>query len=88
MGNILTESIDDMMQKEWVRKLKDRTAKDIDKCSKCLFRGMCCSCCYSAFGAFGTVYREDPHCYDIQKIFLFLIDEWIKNNVLIENEEV
>lgn len=88
MGNILTESIDDMMHKEWVIKLKDRTAKDIDKCSKCLFRGMCCSCCYSAFGAFGTVYREDPHCYDMQKIFLFLIDEWIKNNVLKENEEV
>lgn len=81
MGNIKTETLESMINKEWVQKLRNRTAKDIPQCSTCLFRGMCCSCCYSAFGAFGTVYREDPHCYDRRKIFLFLIDEWIKNNV-------
>lgn len=81
MGNIKTETLADMIAKPWVQKLRDRTEKDIPKCSKCLFRAMCCSCCYSAYGAFGTVYREDPHCYDRQKIFLFLIDEWIRQNV-------
>ena len=81
MGNIKEESLKDMIHKPWVQKLRDRTEKDIPQCSKCLFRAMCCSCCYSAYGAFGTVYREDPHCYDRRKIFLFLIDEWIKNNV-------
>ena len=81
MGNIKTETLEEMLKKDWVQKLRDRTAKDIPKCSKCLFRAMCCSCCYSAYGAFGSVYREDPHCYDRRKIFMFLIDEWIKNNV-------
>lgn len=81
MGNIKNETLTDMLNKEWVQKLRNRTEKDIPQCQKCLFRAMCCSCCYSAYGAFGTVYREDPHCYDRKKIFLFLIDEWIRNNV-------
>lgn len=81
MGNIIDETIESMLNKEWVKKLRNRTYEDIEKCRSCLFRGMCCSCCYSAYGAFGTVYREDPHCYDRRKIYLFLIDEWIKNNV-------
>ena len=82
MGNLLEESIFDIMKKESVCKLKNRTAKDIEKCSSCIFRAMCCSCCYSAFGKFGTIYREDPHCVDRRLIFMFLIDEWIKNNVI------
>lgn len=82
LGNILTEDLSDILNNESVRKLKNRTAKDIEKCSKCLYRAMCCSCCYSAFGKFSTVYREDPHCADRRLIFNFLIDEWIKNNVL------
>lgn len=82
IGNILTESISDIMKKETVCKLKSRTAKDIERCSTCTFRAMCCSCCYSAYGKFGTIYREDPHCADRRLIFMFLIDEWIKNNVI------
>ncbi len=82
IGNVLEESIADIMKKEPVRKLQSRTAKDIEKCRSCTFRAMCCSCCYSAFGKFGTIYREDPHCADRRLIFLFLIDEWIRNNVL------
>lgn len=82
MGNILNENLFDMLQKEWVKKLRQRTYEHIPSCSKCIFRGMCCSCCYSAYGAFGTVYREDPHCYDRKKIFFFLIDEWIRKNII------
>lgn len=82
MGNIKEENLMDMLNQSWIKKLKARTEKDIPKCSKCLFKAMCCSCCYSAYGAYGTVYREDPQCYDRRQIFLFLIDEWIKNNVM------
>ena len=82
IGNILEETIADIIKKDSVCKLKSRTAKDIKKCSTCTFRAMCCSCCYSAFGKFGTIYREDPHCADRRLIFLFLIDEWIKNNII------
>lgn len=82
IGNVLEENITDILQKESVIKLKNRTAKDIEKCSTCTFRAMCCSCCYSAYGKFGTIYKEDPHCADTRQIFLFLIDEWIKINIL------
>ena len=82
MGNILTESITDMLKKEWVVKLRNRTAASIEKCSKCLYRGMCCSCCYSAYGAFGTVFREDPHCGDRRLIFDFLFEQWIRDYIL------
>lgn len=82
IGNILKEDLEKMLGKEWVCKMKDRTAKDIPACNSCLFKSMCCSCCYSAHGAYGTIYREDPHCYDRKKIFLFLLDEWIINNVI------
>lgn len=82
IGNVLEESITDILKKESVLKLRSRTAKDIEKCSSCTFKAMCCSCCYSAFGKFGTIYREDPHCADRRLIFLFLIDEWIRNNVI------
>lgn len=82
MGNLLTESIVDMINKTWVQTLRARTHKDIPKCSKCMFKSMCCSCCYSAFGAYGTIWREDPHCIDRKKIFLFLIDEWIQCNMV------
>lgn len=81
VGNILEEGLADMLNKQWVCTMKNRTAKDIEKCNNCLFKSMCCSCCYSAYGAYGTIYREDPHCFDRKKIFLFLLDEWIKNNV-------
>lgn len=82
MGNVMTQHIRDMLQVEWVVRLRERTAATIAKCSRCMWRGMCCSCCYSAYGAFGSVYREDPHCVDRRKIFAFLIDEWIRNNII------
>lgn len=81
IGNIMNESLYDILNKDFVKKLKSRTSEDIDSCRNCLFRSMCCSCCYSAYGAFGTIYREDPHCYDRKKIFNFLLEEWIKNNI-------
>lgn len=82
MGNVLEESIVDMLQKDWVVKLRNRTWEDIPKCKECMFHAMCCSCCYSAYGAFGTIWREDPHCIDRRKIFVFLMKEWIRENVL------
>jgi radical SAM protein with 4Fe4S-binding SPASM domain len=81
IGNVLTSHIKDMLHQEWVEKIRDRTHQDIAQCSKCMFRAMCCSCCYSAYGAFGTIYREDPHCVDRKKIFLYLIEEWIRKNL-------
>ena len=80
MGNIMDESLEDILSKDWVLKLRDRTYKDIEKCSKCMFRAMCCSCCYSAYGAYGTVYREDPQCEDRRKIFFYLIKTWLEKN--------
>jgi len=82
MGNILEEPVVTMLQKPWVRKLRNRTWADIPKCRSCLFRGMCCSCIYSCYGAFGDIYREDPSHFDRYKIFLFLIEEWIRKNVI------
>ena len=82
MGNIQQQSLKSILQQTWVVKMKNRTASDILKCSKCIFRAMCCSCCYSAYGAFGTIYREDPQCADRRKIFMFLIEEWIRKNIL------
>lgn len=81
IGNVLITHIKDMLHQEWVEKIRSRTHKDIVQCSKCMFRAMCCSCCYSAYGAFGTIYREDPHCVDRKKIFLYLIEEWIRKNL-------
>lgn len=80
MGNIMEDSLDDILSQPWVLKLRDRTYKDIEKCSKCMFRAMCCSCCYSAYGAYGTVYREDPQCNDRKKIFMYLIKDWLERN--------
>ena len=77
MGNVLNETIEEMLKKPEIVKLRSRTAKSIEKCSKCLFRGMCCSCCYSAYGKFGTVYREDPHCIDRRQMFIYLIQDWL-----------
>lgn len=82
MGNVLNEKIEDMLKKPEIVKLRNRTSKDIEKCSKCLFRGMCCSCCYSAYGKFETIYREDPHCVDRRKMYIYLIKAWIKENVI------
>lgn len=82
MGNILNESIVDMLKKDWVIDLRSRTAKTIKTCSQCMYRAMCCSCCYSAYGAYGTIYREDPHCSDRRKIFDFLFEQWIREFVL------
>ena len=62
--------------------MRNRTYKDIPQCSKCMFRGMCCSCCYSAYGKFGSIYREDPHCADRKQIYLYLMQYWLKNHVL------
>lgn len=80
MGNILEESLDEILSKDWVETLRNRTHKDIEKCSTCMFRAMCCSCCYSAYGAYGTVYREDPQCADRRKIFMYLIKNWLVRN--------
>ena len=81
MGNILEESLFDMLKKPEIVKLRSRTAKDINQCSTCLFRGMCCSCCYSAYGKFGDIYREDPHCLDKRKIYLFLMQTWLEQHI-------
>ena len=43
-------------------------------------KGMCCSCCYSAYGKFGDIYREDPHCADRRKIYVYLIQSWLEEN--------
>lgn len=80
MGNIMHETLNDILEKEWVKKIQDRTYKDIPKCSKCMFRAMCCSCCYSAYGAYGTIYREDPQCVDRRKIFMYLIKNWLEKH--------
>lgn len=82
MGNVLNEKIEYMLKKNEIIELRSRTAKTIKKCSKCIFRSMCCSCCYSAYGKFGDVYREDPHCTDRKQIFIYLIQAWIKENVI------
>ena len=63
-----------------------KNSKDIEKCSKCLFRGMCCSCCYSAYGKFGDIYREDPHCADRRQMYIYLMQPWLKANVLNKEE--
>lgn len=80
MGNVLEESIEDMLKKPSVIKLRSRTAETIEKCSNCLFKGMCCSCCYSAYGKFGSVYREDPHCQDKRQIYLYLMQNWLEEH--------
>ena len=82
LGNICETTLLDMLAQPSLGTLKNRVASTIPKCSTCLFRGMCGSCCYSAFGAFGTIWREDPQCSDRRKIFLFLIAEWIRTNIL------
>lgn len=81
MGNILNESVIEMLQKPWVNKLRNRVAADIPLCRQCLFQGMCCSCIYSCYGAFNDIYREDPSHNDRYKIFIFLIREWLKKNL-------
>ena len=80
MGNLNHETLSEMLAKEQVQTLRHRTHSSIEKCSKCIFRAMCCSCCYSAYGKYGDVYREDPQCEDRRQIFLFLIDQWIDKN--------
>lgn len=86
MGNVLNEKIEDMLKKPEILKLRDRTSKDIEKCSKCLFRGMCCSCCYSAYGKFEDIYREDPHCADRRQMYIYLMQAWLKENALNKKE--
>jgi len=82
MGNILEEPIVEMLKKPWLEKLRNRTYKDIPKCRNCIFHTMCCSCVYSCYGAFDNIYREDPTCLARNKIFRFLIEEWIRRNVI------
>lgn len=82
MGNVLEETIEEMLKKTNIVELRNRTAETIEKCSKCMFRGICCSCCYSAYGKFGDIYREDPHCVDRRRIYMYLMQSWIKENVL------
>jgi radical SAM protein with 4Fe4S-binding SPASM domain len=81
MGNLLEEPIVEMLKKPWVEKLRNRTYNDIPKCKNCLFHAMCCSCVYSCYGAFNDVYREDPSCLARNKIFRFLIEDWIRRNI-------
>ncbi len=80
MGNVLNEKIEDMLKKPEIIELRHRTAASIEKCSKCMFRGMCCSCCYSAYGKFGDIYREDPHCVDRRQMYLYLMQAWLSEN--------
>lgn len=80
MGNVLNEKIEDMLKKPEIVKLRNRTAKTIKKCSECLFRGICCSCCYSAYGKFGDIYREDPHCVDRRQMYIYLMKDWIEKH--------
>lgn len=80
MGNLKTETLEDILTKDWVEKLKNRTHKDIEKCNQCIFKAMCCSCCYSAYGAYGSIYREDPQCEDRRQIFIYLIRDWLEKN--------
>lgn len=87
MGNILNETIEEMLKKPETIKLRNRAASTIKKCSKCLFRGMCCSCCYSAYGKFGNIYREDPHCADRRQMYIYLMQEWIRKNELSKMRE-
>ena len=91
MGNVLNETIEKMLKKSNIVELRSRTAETIEKCSRCMFKGMCCSCCYSAFGAFGDIYREDPHCEDRKQMYIYLMEAWIRKNVLnikeVKNEQ-
>lgn len=80
MGNVLNETIEEMLKKPEIIKLRNRTASTIEKCSKCLFRGMCCSCCYSAYGKFGDIYREDPQCIDRRQMYIYLMQAWLKKH--------
>ena len=89
MGNVLNEKIEAMLKKPEIIELRSRTASTIEKCSKCLFRGMCCSCCYSAYGKFGDIYREDPHCSDRRQMYIYLMQSWLKDHTLneVKNEK-
>jgi radical SAM protein with 4Fe4S-binding SPASM domain len=80
LGNILTEQIVSMLSKEACISLRNRTASTIKKCKSCIFRAMCCSCAYSAYGKFRDLFREDPHCADRRRIFLYLIQHWLEKN--------
>ncbi len=81
MGNILEEQIVDMLKKPFIQKLRNRTWKEIPKCNNCVFHAMCGSCAYSTYGAFNDIFREDPECLARQKIFIFLIENWIRENI-------
>ncbi|MCM8820059.1 MAG: radical SAM protein [Candidatus Omnitrophica bacterium] len=82
IGNILEEPITKMLEKSWIKKIRNRTYNDIPKCRSCLFHAMCGSCVYSCYGAFNNIYREDPSCSARSRIFRFLIEEWIRRNIL------
>lgn len=78
LGNILEESLGEIFSKNKTKSLSCRDYKDIESCSKCLFRGMCGPCAYSSLGKFGNVYEKDPFCEARKKIFLYLIKRFIK----------
>ncbi len=83
LGNILDENIESMFKTSLAQKLKGRDYNSIKKCKNCLFHSMCCSCIYSSYGYFkGDIFREDPYCKAKRAIFLFLIKQWIKENVI------
>lgn len=82
MGNLLEEPIVKMLGKPWIQKLRNRTYNDIPKCRNCFFHAMCCSCVYSCYGAFNDIYREDPTCSARNRIFRFLIEDWIRRNII------
>ncbi len=86
MGNILEESIRDMLEKPKIRELRNRSWKESDKCNACAFHAMCGPCAYSTYGAFGDAHREDPECNARQGIFLYLIKDWINKNMLTSRE--
>lgn len=87
IGNINEEKIVDMLEESKAQKIRNRSYEDIEKCSSCLFRGMCGSCAYSCYGAFGSIFREDPQCEARRKIFKYLIKYWIKHQASPEIQE-
>lgn len=80
IGNVMNENVVDMLKKPIVQSIKNRSWENIPKCKKCIFKAMCGSCAYSAYGAFNDCFREDTQCESRFNIFKFLISNWVENN--------
>ena len=86
--NNITIEHPEKVKKPKFAQMRNRTYKEIPQCSKCMFRGMCCSCCYSAYGKFGSIYREDPHCADRKQIYLYLMQIAYSKNQIHRNRNL